>query len=75
MAFFKKRALFGGRIPPACEYCAHSRPSPEPDTFYCERRGVVPGHYHCRAYSYDPLRRVPKRQPRLPAFTPEDFKL
>lgn len=75
MFFRKKALLFGGRIPPACEYCTRSRPSREEGTFYCEKRGVVAGNYHCRAYVYDPLRRTPKRRPQLPAFTADDFKL
>ena len=75
MLFQKRRPLFGQRIPPACEYCAHSRPAQEEGTFYCEKKGVVLGHYHCRGYSYDPLRREPKRRPQMPSFSAEDFKL
>lgn len=69
------KPLFGSDIPPACAYCAHSRAGQEPDTFFCPKRGVVSGNYHCRAFSYDPLRRVPKRRPKLPTFRPEDFEL
>ncbi len=75
MLFSKKSVLFGRRIPPACEYCEHGRAAQEAGTFYCEKRGVVPGSYHCRAYVYDPLRRAPKRRPPMPSFSPEDFQL
>ena len=38
-------------------------------------RGAVQPFDHCRAFSYDPLRRVPRRRPQLPTFSPDDFKL
>lgn len=72
---FRKPLMFGATIPPACEYCAYGRRAADPKMVLCELRGVVSPYYKCRKYEYDPLRRVPHRQPKLPEFTPEDFSL
>lgn len=69
------KPLFGATIPPACEYCEYGRPSRDGRQYYCPKRGIMPPSGHCRAYSYDPLRRVPKRRPPMPQFSPDDFKL
>ena len=73
--FLKNRPLFGGSISPSCEYCAYSKVSQQPGMFYCHKKGIVENVSHCRSFSYDPLRRVPKRRPPMPVFTEEDFKL
>lgn len=74
MALFKKEP-YGATIAPACEYCLYGRRAADEKVILCEKCGPVsPGH-HCRKYRYDPLQRVPKRQPKLPEFSPEDFVL
>lgn len=70
-----RKPLFGQNITPACEYCANSRPAPDGKMFLCKHSGVVCSYYKCRRFIYDPLRRTPKRLPKLPSFTPDDFKL
>ena len=62
-------------IPPACEYCVFGRRATDPRMILCEKKGVVAPSFHCRRYQYDPLQRVPQRQPKLPVFSPEDFSL
>ena len=59
---------------PRCAYCAHGSAVNEREVA-CSRRGVVDGNDHCRHFRYDPLRRVPRRRPQLPTFSPDDFKL
>ncbi|MFQ9991521.1 nucleoside recognition domain-containing protein [Ruthenibacterium lactatiformans] len=68
------KPLFGRDIPPACEYCSHVVRAAD-GSLRCTRRGAVQPFDHCRAFSYDPLRRVPRRTPQLPTFSPDDFKL
>ena len=68
------KPLFGRDIPPACEYCSHVVRAAD-GSLRCTRRGAVQPFDHCRAFSYDPLRRVPRRRPQLPTFSPDDFKL
>ncbi len=70
-----KKPLYGKTIAPACEYCAHGTPATAPSLILCTKRGAVSPQYHCRNYQYDPLRRVPKRMPKLPSFSKEDFSL
>jgi len=42
----------------------------------CRKRGVVPGGNSCRAFRYDPLRRVPPKPATLrSSFTDADFSL
>ena len=42
----------------------------------CRRRGVVDGTDHCRAFSYDPLRRIPPKPAVIRGhFSDEDFTL
>lgn len=70
-----RKPYFGTNISPACEYCAHSRPSPDGRMYYCLKVGVVYPYHKCRKFRYDPLRRIPRRRPALPKFSPEDFQL
>ncbi len=76
MALFGKKAgKPGATITPACAYCAFGQRATDPRMILCEKSGVVAPTYHCRKYQYDPLARVPRRRPKLPHFTSEDFSL
>lgn len=72
---FGKHKLFGNTVPPACQYCEHGQPTADPNLILCVRHGAVSPTHQCRRYVYDPLKRVPRRPPCLPEFSPEDFKL
>lgn len=54
-----------------CEYCVHVRR--EGERLVCARRGekLKP----CGSFSYDPLKRVPRQEARLPQYRPEDFAI
>ena len=41
----------------------------------CSRRGIVPMYHKCRKFRYDPLKRIPFRQPALHKHQPEEFIL
>ena len=56
-------ALFQKNIEPRCSYCARSRPL-DADQVVCDKKGVMSGASHCRAFRYDPLKRVPPAPPR-----------
>lgn len=71
----QKKALFGNNIEPACQYCQFGRPAPDKVMIFCRKFGPVAPIYKCKKYIYDPLKRVPRRQPKLPDYLPEDFKL
>ncbi len=52
--------LFRKDMDPRCAYCARGRRIDERQVA-CVRRGVVPAEGSCRAFRYDPLKRVPPR--------------
>lgn len=58
--------------PPRCEYCLHVRSAD--GRLVCVRRraeAVRP----CSGFAYDPLKRVPRQEARLPEYRPEDFAI
>lgn len=68
--------LFDKKIDPRCAYCRHASPLDD-DMVACLKRGVVSAGGHCRAFCYDPLKRVPPRPADAPVdkFKDEDFSL
>lgn len=70
----KKRALFGGDIPPDCAYCQHN--SGKSGQVLCSLRSVMKDG-KCKLYRYDPLLREPREAPSIKTeqYSPEDFKL
>ena len=70
-----KRKLYGNTITPACELCGHGRRAADGQVILCIHKGVTAPSYHCRKFLYDPLRRVPFRQPEVAAFSEEEFRL
>ena len=57
---------------PRCEYCLHSRIQGE--TLMCVRRRCEAAK-PCSGFAYDPLKRVPRQEARLPEYRPEDFMI
>ena len=70
-----RKKLYGNSIQPACELCAPGRRSPAGKVVLCPKKGVMPLYHHCRHFRYDPLKRVPFRQPVLARYRKEDFQL
>ena len=70
-----KRKLYGNTVTPACELCAHGRRAADGRVILCLHKGVTAFSDRCRKFTYDPLRRLPFRQPELAAFSEEDFRL
>ena len=52
--------LFRRDMDPRCVYWEKGQQIHEREVA-CVKRGVVPAEYHCRAFRYDPLKRVPPR--------------
>ncbi len=52
--------LFRKDIEPMCLYCARGVRLGD-QSVGCRRCGVVPADYHCRAFRYDPMKRIPPR--------------
>ena len=66
--------LFRKKMERSCAYCSRAVKIDE-DTMVCVKRGVVCPEDACRRFRYDPLKRIPFRQPRLQKYKPEDFVL
>ena len=72
---FGRKKLFGNSVPPCCSYCQFGKLASDQKMILCPRIGVVSPYYHCKKYRYNPLKRIPRRPPVLPHFSPEDFIL
>lgn len=73
--FRRKNPLFRTDIEPRCAYCSRAVALGD-DKMMCRKRGVVPCGNSCRAFRYDPLRRVPPKPATLRgSFTDADFSL
>jgi hypothetical protein len=68
--------LFRKTIEPRCLYCKRGSALDE-GRVACPKRGVVPAGEHCRAFQYDPLKRVPPKPAALDLskLKDEDFSL
>ena len=76
MSIFKpSKQLFGNNIEPACTYCQFGNPASDEQMILCSKKGVVSPYYSCNKFLYCPTKRIPKRMPKLPDFSPEEFKL
>ncbi len=71
----KKKLLNKNAYEAICRNCKHGRLSPEGDTVLCMKKGIVDPDDTCRRYSYDPLKRVPRKMPAVREANPEDFDL
>lgn len=69
-------SLFRKDIEPQCAYCERGTQFSETQVA-CVKRGVVDSAYHCSAFRYDPLKRVPPRPVKLEQgkLKQEDFSL
>ncbi len=68
--------LFQNKIDPRCGYCKRGR-ALEDGQVICPKRGITSPGSSCKAFSYDPLKRVPPRPaaPKLSDAPPEEFEL
>lgn len=68
--------LFSRDIEPRCAYCKHGA-ALDGERIVCIRKGIVSAGGRCRAFRYEPLKRVPPRPAALDLtrFDQEDFSL
>ncbi len=71
----KSKLLEKKKYPAACEYCKHGRLSPDEQTVLCIKKGLVAPDGKCRKYSYDPLKRRPKKPLIIQQANPAEFEL
>lgn len=68
--------LFEKDMEPRCAYCKRGAPL-DADRVMCLKKGIVSAAGACRAFRYDPLKRVPPRPARadFSRLRDEDFVL
>lgn len=71
----KRKLLEKKKYPAVCENCLHGRLSPDEQTVLCIKKGIVEPDGNCRRYSYDPLKRKPKKPLLIEQADPSDFEL
>ncbi len=49
-----------------CAYCEYACTIYDEDAMLCQRRGVVSKGFHCKKFSYDPLKHQPTRSAPAP---------
>lgn len=59
-----KKALFGNNIKPSCRYCLIAEVH-EGEKIVCPKMGVVKAYDSCKKFTYDPLKRIPKKELQL----------
>lgn len=67
--FFKNNKLFRKDIQPRCFYCTRATKLDD-NSMTCRKRGIVSIESSCRAFKYDPLKRIPPK----PAVLKMNFK-
>ena len=71
----KSKLLEKKKYPPVCEYCKNGRLPPDEKSVLCVKKGLVPTDGKCRKYSYDPLKRRPKKPLIIEQADPSEFEL
>ena len=66
--------LFRKKMPKSCAYCVHGTKLSE-EQVLCMKKGIVSIEGKCGKFRYDPLKRIPFRQPKLQKYKAEDFIL
>lgn len=69
------KSIFNKKIPRSCEYCANAQISSALNLIFCKIKGPVSGQDSCIKFKYDPLKRTPHTEAKLPKYTADDFKL
>ena len=69
-------SLFRKNIEPRCAYCKKGSQINDTEVA-CVKKGIVAADYHCGAFRYEPLKRVPPRPVKLETqkLKQEDFSL
>lgn len=71
----KKSLLNNKKITPSCSYCTHGKIAPGGENVLCKKYGIVETEHSCRKFSYDVLKRQPKRPKALEKYDAKDFAL
>lgn len=71
----KKKLLNRNQYEAVCRICRHGRLAPDSESVLCIKKGIVDPDGKCRRYEYDPLKRIPKKAPKIESADPSEFEL
>jgi len=57
----KKTTTTNTELERFCKFCQHSSELSDEDTMLCSKKGIVSAGFVCKKFTYDPLKREPKR--------------
>ncbi len=58
-----------------CKICVVGRMSPDGMSILCPKKGIMNPEDRCFHFKYDPLKRVPKKKPKLQEHSADEFSL
>lgn len=64
-SIMKKKLLEEYDISKTCAFCEYATKTLDSEKMLCRKRGLVNACFSCRAFSYDLMKRMPKRMPPL----------
>ena len=73
--FVLKVKLFRKKIEPSCMYCSYGKRHRESERVFCQKKGIVDAFGSCKKFSYDSLKRIPKKVDFSSDLSKEDFEL
>ena len=58
-----------------CRICVVGRMAPDGMSIRCTKKGIMNPDDKCFHFKYDPLKRVPRKKPKLTEHNPEEFEI
>ena len=71
----RKKIIDASDVAKECRNCAYGTYLADEEKIFCKKSGIRNMDSTCRKFRYDPLSRVPRRNPEMPEFSEEDFAL
>ena len=75
MCNVRKKLIDDKNVQPECRSCAFGTAMPGEEMILCKKTGIRRPDSLCKKYKYDPLNRVPQKEPEPMEFREENFKL
>ncbi len=66
---------FNKKLARRCEYCVYGKRLDGLTEVICKKRGITDFDDYCRAYKYDPLKRIPESTKAPEGYSAEDFEI
>ena len=71
----RKKIIDASEVSKECRNCAYGTFLADEEQILCKKSGIRNLDSTCKKFRYDPLCRIPRRNPEMPGFSEEDFEL